>query len=89
MTEAPTKPETLEKSESLEVIRVAFKEQLDESETECHSTQRQALRSGVIFWSLLMLILYCSFVQFSSAFMSNGKSQFQRVAQSIGGSSGN
>jgi hypothetical protein len=81
MTEAPPKPE------SIEELRVKFQTVVEQSEAEDNSAQRQALRGTIVFWSVMMVILYCTYVQFSSTMMSNGKSQFQRVAQSIGGGS--
>jgi hypothetical protein len=81
MTEAPEKPETLED------ISADYRKRFEEAEPESFTQRFTAIRGTLVFWSVFMVIVYVSYVQFSTTMMSNGKSQFQRVAQSI--SSGN
>lgn len=76
MTEAPEQPEIEE------VLPVTEK-----TETSTKPTWGQVLRGMILTWSVFLMMAYACLVSFSSKFMSNGKSQFQRVAQSI--SSGN
>lgn len=75
MTEAPAKPE-LDEIQPVATV----------TEVNPKLTCFQVLRSVVLTWSVFLVMAYACLVSFSSSFMSNGKSQFQRVAQSIGGS---